>query len=340
MPKPKTQAILDPDTARTDILAAIKPSGECEVAIACQFGFDTQDVRRILKELEKEGLVQFDDYQKLWFLYPTKQRLEDLKAEIRRITEKVRLAFYEIGVRLAEIADKKLYELDGYVDFKEFIARELGFTRDYAYKQIAAAQVFDELGSEYTKSIHGCIRETHLRPLTKEDLTSGDRQSIWEGVQSELVNLETSGKSAKLTAKLVEKHVMEFRESQVTNPPALEPLQAGDYCKVRLRSGHLDALSRWDDKVVRVRHRGELGSYICSGCFGEEIGDHFFREELFVLADTAVAKFSVELSVGQLKELPRTGSIENAVSTLLGHSNIIEFPQKANEQPSGQNLHT
>lgn len=325
----RERAILARDTTRNDILGLIRAEGECEVAIAAQLALSTINVRQTLQLLEKEGLVRFDDFNKIWFLVPSLQRLEDLKKEIRQITESVRLAFYEIGKRLAEIKEKKLYELDGFLNFEEFVEREFGFKKVYAHYQICASLVFDQIKPAFTNGEQDCIKERQLRPLTKESLTPDDRISIWEQVQSELENLESVGKPAKLSAKLVDKHVMSFQESQIENPPQLPALAAGDYCKVRLRSGHVDSeLAKWNGKVVRVKGVGDIAGIYCGGCFGEEIDDYFFREELQLLTDTATAKFTCELSVEQLKQLPRNGSFENSISSLLGNSNVIQFPEK------------
>lgn len=382
---PETQTTQEENTmiqiVDSDILEAL-PTGHVE--IASSLGLPCPDVKAALKDLEKRALVEYDEYKDVWMrkteefkdrknpnletvtIVATpiqtetietvtideatpKERLNQLKGEILQISEKVRLAFYEIGKRLGEIADKKLYEIDGYADFEEFAFKEFGFKKSFAYYQISAAQVYSEIKSVSTNSGKECIKETHLRSLTKEDFSSDDRVAIWEQVTSELENLESEGKPAKLTAKLVEKHVMSYQESQVANPPELPPLNAGAYCRVRLRSGHIDSsLAKWNNQIVRFLRYGNMDGCICESVFGEEIQDVFFREEIFELADTATHKFSVELTVEQLKQLPRSGSLENAIAYLLPKSaegsrladcgiqnpasstaNVVEFPQKA-----------
>lgn len=323
---------------KSEILNLFTPAGVCKVEVAATLETSTQSVKNVLEELEKEGLIQFDDYQTRWYLVPQKERLELLKKEIRQIGESVRLAFYEVGIRLKEIRDKKLYELDGYADFNEFVSREFGFKKVYAHYQIHAAQVYNDIlpcesasklyqpeTKAFTSCEQLCIKESHLRPLTRKDLTSDDRARIWNEVQQEL----ESDSKPSLTSKLVEKHVMKYQKSQVEKPPELPDLSVGTYARIRLRNLFDSNLKAWHNKIVKVIDKGELNTYTVQGCFGEEIQDQLFRDELIELADTATAKFNVNLTIEQLKLLPQLGSLEAAINALLAdNSNVLEFKAK------------
>lgn len=307
------------DTTRTDILNNLKAEGTSDIALGCATGLGMPEVRQILKSLSEEGLTYYDDRTELWFSSPS-QRLNTLKREIKEIAEKIQLGFYEIGVRLREIRDLKLYQLEGYLFFEEFVESELNFTRRHAYRQISAAQVLEDIKPVCPNWSHAQIKESHLRFLTPETFSPDDRIKIWEEVEADLsYQEEQTGRAAKLTDRVVRRAVMQFQESQVEHPPELPPLNTGDWCRVRLRSPHIDTnLAQWNNKVVRVVEVGEIKGVTCCGPFGEAIEDCFYREELQVLEDSATQKYSIELTVKELSLLSQFGScIEEVISYLL-----------------------
>ena len=95
-----------------------------------------------------------------------KQRLDDL---IKIINDNTK-SFYKIGCALREIRDKGLYQKLG-LTFEEFCLKYLGISRAYAYRQIAASEVVDNLSPNGDIKIN----EAQIRPLVK---LSSDKQKL------------------------------------------------------------------------------------------------------------------------------------------------------------------
>ena len=91
----------------------------------------------------KKGVDQiFNQY--LFFL---DLRVDDvdydtLKCETRFLASFMQFSFYHIAIRLKIIRDKKLYQADGYPDFKSFIEEEIPLSRSTIYNYIDIVTYF------------------------------------------------------------------------------------------------------------------------------------------------------------------------------------------------------
>lgn len=235
--------------------------------------------------------------------------------------------FYTIGSHLKQINDKQLYKLKNCSTFKEYVARFSPFSYNYAFKQIAATEVFDEIRPSLRLNYTNCIaapdctnctvdlKESHLRPLTDKSLTTELRQKIWENVELEIEESLLDGKKPKLTSQLVEKTVWEFTQDK--NSPQPQPLESGQICKVELKSNIDSGLKQHNKKLIRVVEQNNRGVK-CTTLWGEPIEDCFFREELQDLKDEEFYSSSINLPVEFWKKLSKKGrSLNEAISHLL-----------------------
>lgn len=135
--------------------------------------------------------------------------------EIQRrqhLERKVERSFYEAGTALKELRDSRLYR-DRWHTWENYIADRFGFKRNYANKQIAAAEVVDSLIQNYeaqgtnstlSVTLTGTLptTETQVRPLTSLD--PEDRPKVWKTAVD-----KANGKVP--TEKLVKEAVKEFK---------------------------------------------------------------------------------------------------------------------------------
>lgn len=129
------------------------------------------------------------------------QRLSEL---VETIKDNIR-SFHKIGSALKEIRDKRLYrEISD--TFDDFCINHLSIGRAYAYRQIAAAEVANNL------SPNGDIplNEAQARPLTK--LKANEQRLAWKYATD---IAKTEGR--KMTSLDVSKAVGLFEEKQCGN---------------------------------------------------------------------------------------------------------------------------
>lgn len=145
---------------------------------------------------------------------------DDEKQRRHHLERKVERSFYEAGTALKELRDSRLYR-DRWHNFNDYITDRFGWKRDYAYKQIAAAEVVDSLieayGELYTNRIQsgtltGTLptRETQVRPLTSLDPEV--RATVWKTAVD-----KANGKVP--TEALVKEAVKEFKSRDAVNNP-------------------------------------------------------------------------------------------------------------------------
>ncbi len=162
------------------------------------------------KKTVKSRKVQKDT--KLTIVKPKKKvkKIEDVellpplnfkeKKELVRLEgniEKHLLVFVEVGNSLAEIRDKNLYR-DTHSNFEDYCRAKWGLGRNYAYKQIAAASVMENLGT----FVHKPANEAQARALT--GLKPDEQQKVWQSV---IDNPSPFG----ITAALISSAVNQFR---------------------------------------------------------------------------------------------------------------------------------
>lgn len=140
------------------------------------------------------------------------------------LERKVERSFYEAGTALKELRDSRLYR-DRWHNWENYIADRFGFKRNYANKQIAAAEVVDSLIQNYevqgtVGTLSGTLTgtlptaEKQVRPLTSLD--PEDRATVWKTAVD-----KANGKVP--TEALVKEAVKEFKSRDaVVNPFRLD----------------------------------------------------------------------------------------------------------------------
>ena len=128
------------------------------------------------------------------------QELAALESTIQRNLS----SFYEMGIALMTIRDKRLYR-DGFDTFEHYCRERWQFARNYANKLIASSQVIENLnkGTIVPKT------ESQARPLTK--LEPEQQKEVWE----KAVQTAPEG---KITARHVQKIVNEAMETKRPEP--------------------------------------------------------------------------------------------------------------------------
>lgn len=120
-------------------------------------------------------------------------------ADCEAIIEKGLQTFLEVGTALQTIRDGKLYK-DGYTSFDGYCQQRWGMKANYAYKQIAAARVLENL--ETCTIVHTLpATETQARHLAKLQLA--DQIEVWECVveEAEKDGREVSENDVKLAVQ-------------------------------------------------------------------------------------------------------------------------------------------
>ncbi len=127
-------------------------------------------------------MTELKDFLSGFFFMQAEQR-ERLTKLVATINDNVR-NFYKIGLALKEIQDKRLYR-DNYDTFDEFFKNYLNIDRSYAYRQIAASEVINNLSPNGDVPLN----ESQVRPLT--GLKPSEQQLAW---QHAIDVAETSGR--------------------------------------------------------------------------------------------------------------------------------------------------
>ena len=156
-----------------------------------------------------------------------KERLHQLEIEL----EKDYLAFVRVGNNLLEISRDKLYEEDGYNDFKEYLAKKWKWDRSFAYHQMNAAYIHGYLCAESTIVDSEC-NEWQIRPLTKlatfQSVEAGRRDPArWKMAWERAIELAKAAKSV-ITNKFVEMAVKEIVIAQHRPEGIIASEWAGD----------------------------------------------------------------------------------------------------------------
>jgi len=110
--------------------------------------------------------------------------------------------YYETGMLLQEISDKKMYLHRGYKSFSEYCQKTFNFGRAYGYRLIAYCNVWNLLHDEAKDK----IPERVIRSLSVVKETE-DRQKIWDSLRE-----NSSGELP--TSEEVEQAVKGWREEK------------------------------------------------------------------------------------------------------------------------------
>lgn len=140
------------------------------------------------------------------------KKLEEMENRIKAGIIK----YFETGMLLQEISDKKLYKLRGCRSFKAYCEKVFHFSRSYGYRLIAYCNIWNLLSDDEK----GKIPERVIRALSKvEDPT--ERQEIWDKVKT-----KTGGELP--TYKTVEEEIRECRKQKQFTKANFDPASSPD----------------------------------------------------------------------------------------------------------------
>lgn len=140
------------------------------------------------------------------------KKLEEMEKEIKAGIIK----YFETGMLLQEISDKKLYKLRGCRSFKAYCEKVFHFSRSYGYRLIAYCNIWNLLSDDEKDK----IPERVIRALSMvEDPT--ERQEIWDKVKT-----KTGGELP--TYKTVEEEIRECRKQKQFTKANFDPASSPD----------------------------------------------------------------------------------------------------------------
>ncbi len=155
------------------------------------------------------------------------EELTESEIKERHLLElKVERAFWQAGVALRELRDRRLYR-STHKNFEEYCQDRFGFNRISAHNRISAAEVFENLFT-IGEQIPMPSNERQVRPLTK--LKPDEQRSCWEEA------VEAAGDKVP-SGRIVKDIVQRLFERGTTPPPI--PFQEGDVVLIR-GMGNLD----------------------------------------------------------------------------------------------------
>lgn len=272
-------------------------------AIAEEYGVAIAVVSSKARAIEAKGLVEEIDDEYGYRLtsegiklvsaaaLPKDYQLQQLESEIFDLAENIRLGFYEIGKRLRKIREEELYKT-GNPDrtFAQYCEERFNFKANYAYKQIAASQVFDDIepvcntGTEY-------LYERLLRPLADEKFDTESRQEIWQEAES----LAEEGDREEVKTTDVTRAIAIWQEERAQRL-ALPPLETGTFCKVILKGSSCPEVKPFKDKIVKILGKADIGDNYRVATFGNIPAQTYLkREELAEVSEDSSQSFRVEI---------------------------------------------
>ncbi|MGL4881179.1 MAG: hypothetical protein ACRC8K_08950, partial [Waterburya sp.] len=135
------------------------------------------------------------------------------------LERKVERAFYEAGMALMELRDRRLYR-STHNTFEEYCRDRFDYTRRRPYQLIEAAQIYDNLSGKCVKFLHILpTREGQVQPLSKLERES--QPLAWETAVE-----EAGGKVP--TGRIVKDVVQRIKDE--TSAPV--PFRVGEVCQI------------------------------------------------------------------------------------------------------------
>jgi hypothetical protein len=166
----------------------------------------------------REVVVEIVDFEELT---PDEESLR------LRLERKVERAFYEAGLALAEIRERKLYR-STHTNFESYCRDRFQFTRDSAYLKIVAAEVYRNLESnlpticrQHNDAIPLPTNENQVRYLAKSSLPPAVQVEVWQR------SVEEAG--GKLPSGRIVKSVV---ERYLERTPVPNPFRVGEVCQI------------------------------------------------------------------------------------------------------------
>ena len=148
-------------------------------------------------------------------------------ADRQRLELKVERAFYESGLALKQLRDKRLYR-STHNTFEQYCQERFGYNRISAHYKITASEVFENL---FTKSEQDeqilPTKETQVRPLAR--LTPNEQQQVWQQA------VEVAG--GKVPSERIVKDAVLRHKGVVDGPnqkhPSLREFAPGDVVEIK-----------------------------------------------------------------------------------------------------------
>lgn len=149
-----------------------------------------------------------------------KVAIEGLKKIEKQIKEGM-IKYFETGMLLQQIRDKKLYEYRGYHSFTEYCEKTFDFSRSYGYRLIAYCNVWNLLKDDAKSK----IPERMIRALASVKEPE-ERQKIWDKIKT-ITNGELP------TYQTVENEVKAYREQKQLTDAEFNPEASPDlvFCR-------------------------------------------------------------------------------------------------------------
>ena len=181
------------------------------------------------------------------------------------LERKVERAFYEAGMALMELRERRLYR-STHATFEEYCRDRFDYTRRRPYQLIEAAEIYDNLSEKCVKFLHILpTKEGQVQPLTQLDRE--EQPLAWETAVEEAGGKVPTGRIVKdVVRRIKEKNQapIPFRVGEVCqivakDNPELRG-QSGCWCVVSEVYEFTVWVSTWDNEyIVRPEHLKSLG---------------------------------------------------------------------------------
>ena len=145
------------------------------------------------------------------------KKLEEMEKEIKAGITK----YFETGMLLQEIRDKRLYELREHKNFTTYCNKVFHFSRSYGYRLIAYCNIWNSLSDDEKDK----IPERVIRALSMVE-DPKERQEVWDKIKA-----VTNGELP--TYKIVENEVKTYREQKQLVDAKFDPGASPDlvFCR-------------------------------------------------------------------------------------------------------------
>ena len=136
-------------------------------------------------------------------------RPDELVEREARIERAQRNAYYEIGLELAAIRDKKLYRAE-FGTFEEYVEARWEWHRSRAYQLIDAASYAQKMSKIFDNIP---AKESHIKPLLEKLDNDKDREHVWGRVVA---------RRERITAAMVDGEIEQFKAAAAQDWITLE----------------------------------------------------------------------------------------------------------------------
>ncbi len=181
------------------------------------------------------------------------------------LEKKVERAFYEAGMALMELRNRRLYR-STHATFEEYCRDRFDYTRRRPYQLIEAAEIYDNLSEKCVKFLHILpTKEGQVQPLTQLDRE--EQPLAWETAVEEAGGKVPTGRIVKdVVRRIKDKNQapIPFRVGEVCQIIAKDNPQlrgkSGCWCVVSEVYEFTVWVSTWDNEyTVRPEHLKSLG---------------------------------------------------------------------------------